>query len=422
MDTLQSFPCREKQINKLIQLIGNGEELLPESLFVYGHTSTGKSSIVNRLLTDLSIKFVTVNLIECYNAKSIFETILNNLNPKQTDIKCDNVPDFIIKLKEFDETLIIVLDKAERLRNNEMLLSVFLRLQEFTEINISAILISDVMFEQFFPTSLKSPIQIFFPHYSKAELLEILSLDFPKEHQYIEKEYNQNFDVGLDFYQNYLNVLLSIFYRACKDLSEIKYMAHINFKKYCHPVLTNQIDSNDVAGLWRNISPILKSSLENLYHRIDVTIPKIDEKITCNIELPFYAKFLIIAAYLASYNPVKEDKRLFVKLHDRKRNTKRRIESKQLVSEKTALQLGPKLFGLDRLLAIFYAIIEEQVPLTSNLLVQLSSLVELKMLQLTGNDTELSSQKYRCNVDYEFIQSIAKMVGFNIQKYLYDLQ
>ena len=33
-----------------------------------------------------------------------------------------------------------------------------------------------------------------------------------------------------------------------------------------------------------------------------------------NMELPYYSKFLLIAAYLASYNPVKVDRRFFAKV------------------------------------------------------------------------------------------------------------
>jgi hypothetical protein len=39
------------------------------------------------------------------------------------------------------------------------------------------------------------------------------------------------------------------------------------------------------------------------------------------VELPFYSKFLMIAAYLASYNPQKTDKRFFVKHHGKQRKT-----------------------------------------------------------------------------------------------------
>lgn len=33
-----------------------------------------------------------------------------------------------------------------------------------------------------------------------------------------------------------------------------------------------------------------------------------------HVELPFYSKFLLIAAYLASYNPARTDKRFFLKV------------------------------------------------------------------------------------------------------------
>ncbi len=40
------------------------------------------------------------------------------------------------------------------------------------------------------------------------------------------------------------------------------------------------------------------------------------------VELPFYSKFLLIAAYLASYNPVKSDRRFFSKHHGKVQKSK----------------------------------------------------------------------------------------------------
>lgn len=40
------------------------------------------------------------------------------------------------------------------------------------------------------------------------------------------------------------------------------------------------------------------------------------------------------------------------------------------VTEKLSTQIGPKTFTLDRLLAIFFAILEEKIGLTCNLLAQ----------------------------------------------------
>lgn len=77
--------------------------------------------------------------------------------------------------------------------------------------------------------------------------------------------------------------------------------------------------------------------------------------------------------------------------------------------------MGPKVFTLDRLLAIFYAILEERAGLTANLLAQISSLVSLRLLTASSD-----SLRYKCTVNYEFITAVSKMVGFNIRKYLYD--
>lgn len=44
------------------------------------------------------------------------------------------------------------------------------------------------------------------------------------------------------------------------------------------------------------------------------------------MELPFYSKFLLIAAYLASYNPARTDRRFFMKHHGKQRKTKAMIK------------------------------------------------------------------------------------------------
>merc|ERR1711997_275475 len=74
-----------------------------------------------------------------------------------------------------------------------------------------------------------------------------------------------------------------------------------------------------------------------------------------SLELPFYSKFLLISAYIASYNPVKSDKRFFMKYHGKFR--KRVKQSASLAAHKRSSQLlGPKQFPLDRMLAIFRVI------------------------------------------------------------------
>jgi len=102
-----------------------------------------------------------------------------------------------------------------------------------------------------------------------------------------------------------------------------------------------------------------------------------------SFELPVFAKYLLIAAYLASYNMPKEDKKMFVKLSGK---TKKRVENKSKTSSaKLSLQtLGPRIFDLARLLAIFYAIIEMKPCLSVNLLTEVNEDLQYFQQPFTG--------------------------------------
>ncbi|KAK4875048.1 hypothetical protein RN001_011470, partial [Aquatica leii] len=412
---------------------------------------SGKSAVVTALLNGLNIRTAFINLVECYSSKILFESILNQLSEYKVDVfkaqpyaRCDNIMEFIFNLKKCYEEIdlnrcVIVLDKAERLRNMDSnLLAAFMRLRELSEVSISVIFISEIVFEKYYcrngGTTL---IKLHFPQYTKDELIEILALNFESARELIEN--NSKLEISKEFYLNYLNLFLSVFYRACRDVSELRYMSKLNFVKYCEPILSQECKLEDSIALWRHIVPILKASLEVLYLRISPVNPEqkqvgdikyernmkqllfnSKETLVQSLELPLYGKYLLIAAYLASYNSPKEDKRLFMKHHGKKTKTKTDIKAKSKVTEKMNTQLGPKSFGFDRLVAIFYAILEEKVDFNSNLLVQISTLVELQLLSITSDNSDLNSRKYKCCVTFEFIQAVAKNVGFEISKYLVD--
>nr|CAH7729438.1 unnamed protein product [Callosobruchus chinensis] len=428
----QSLPCRNSQIEQLYNLLPGKDDLSVPSVYVCGAASTGKSAVVTSMLQNLGIKHAVVNLIECYTSKILFENILNKLSEHKFDsanpvpyAKCDNLMDFISHLKGIKglDKSVLVLDKAEELRNMDAnLLPAFLRLTELTNLNISVILISDIVFEKYYNKSTDiEPLKVYFPQYNKDELLEILALDFDYVKRLTANETAIEFDV--DFYKNYLSLFLSVFYRACRDLCELRYMSRVNFSKYLQPVVQKQCGVSDSMVLWRNIAPVLKNSLEVLYLRVDVTNDQMNNA-AHSLELPYYAKYLLVAAYLASYNSTKDDKKIFVRNTGKKSKTVREIKAKSKVSEQLNTQLGPKPFTFDRLLAIFYAILEEKVGFNNNLLVQLSSLVELRLLVLStvGDGMSLDGQKYKCNVSFDFIHNTAKTIGFNVKKYLSDFR
>jgi origin recognition complex subunit 5 len=424
-----ALPCRSSQIGQLHNLFGHKGEPFPDSVYISGGPSVGKSAVVKTVLGELGVRHAVINLVECYTARILFEAILNKLCGLE-DAKCDNMMDFVDNLQRNRTEIagsVLIIDKAEKLRTMDFnLFPGFLKLRELTGgIPLSVVFLSQIILQKFFASnSLVEPIQIAFPQYNKEELLEILSLDVDYARSLIMNNTDGSFRFDLDFYRNYLNVFLSIFYRNCRDLSELRYIARANFPDYCRPIINKENTAEDSMALWRKIAPSLKQALQGLYLRISTNHGQLaftGDNLGENLELPFYAKYLLIAAYLASYNPAKDDKRLFMKYHGKKNKTMRDVKKKNKVAEQLNTLLGPKPFTFDRLLAIFFSIVaDDKVGFNNNLLVQLSSLVELQLLSSLSDSSSLDGAKYKCNVNFDFIQRVCKMVGFNIRKYLSD--
>jgi origin recognition complex subunit 5 len=421
----KKIKCRNSIIGFLYSLLAD-EPMFP-NLFIYGHVSSGKSYIIRHLLEYLNYNISIINCLEHVSNKSMFERILIDLAPTKLTptngyklpIKCENFVDFVSEIqcisKENSKPIVIVLEKCEKLRQKDgHLLPALLRLGELTQVNMCTIFTSDVIWEKYIPKlGLYEPITIYFPQYNKNEMTEILL--YLTQPDYCSDQ----------FYNTYLNLFLSIYFRFCRDLNELRYMAEKNFVKYIEPVQSKTIEENDVSALWRNISNTFKENLEVIYLR--VSTDDFDQqykassdiesvtKLALSFELPCYSKYLLIAAYLASYNPAKEDKRLFVKAADTK---KKKVGRKKKIT-KMIIREGPQSFTLNRLLAIFCSIIDTNIDLNAVLLSQVPSMCQLGLLSMIG-DYNIDEAKYKCCVSFEFIMVISRNVGFELKKYLYD--
>ncbi|BFZ09021.1 hypothetical protein BsWGS_12060 [Bradybaena similaris] len=90
-------------------------------------------------------------------------------------------------------------------------------------------------------------------------------------------------------------------------------------------------------------------------------------------------------------------------------------------SERTSNHLlGPKVFPIDRMMAIFYSIVEGIVVPSAYIQVQISSLVSLHLLYQVGGEDKIAVPKYKCLVTLDFIRSVARTVHFDVMRYLYD--
>ncbi|XP_050638672.1 origin recognition complex subunit 5 isoform X7 [Macaca thibetana thibetana] len=419
--------CRESQVSTLQSLFGERHHFSFPSIFIYGHTASGKTYVIQTLLKTLEcfgfrfqLPHVFVNCVECFTLRLLLEQILNKLNHLSSsedgcsaEITCETFNDFVRLFKQVtaaenlkDQTVYIVLDKAEYLRDMEAnLLPGFLRLQELADRNVTVLFLSEIVWEKFRPnTGCFEPFVLYFPDYSIGNLQKILSHYHPPEY-------------SADFYAAYINILLGVFYTVCRDLKELRHLAVLNFPKYCEPVVKGEASERDTRKLWRNIEPHLKKAMQTVYLREvsssqweklqkDDTDPGQLKGLSAHthVELPYYSKFILIAAYLASYNPARTDKRFFLKHHGKIKKTN--FLKKH---EKTSNHLlGPKPFPLDRLLAILYSIVDSRVAPTANIFSQITSLVTLQLLTLVGHDDQLDGPKYKCTVSLDFIRAIAR--------------
>ncbi|XP_058445305.1 origin recognition complex subunit 5 [Malaya genurostris] len=467
------YPCREQLIRNLYQYYGTGDPF-PPAVYLYGHTSTGKSVILRSFFALLKhTKYAILNAIECYTNKILFESIINRLenhvpsasNRYASLVNADCMKDFVAHLQRLSDDFgyVIVMENSERVRDmDHNVLPMLMRLPEITGLNISVILVSDLPFEKYYiRTGLSPIIKMFTAEYNKSEILVILKNDFPKIHDKLrtilekakdskgiplaEEELQRRLKMlstlTPEFYENYLSIFLSVFFKVCRDLKELQLVAMECYQKYCEPVLDGSIEQNDVQKLWRHISKTMKTALGTIYMRMGnvnqnmiqctttvdqpseaVEQPSTMKRLAQTLELPFYAKYLLIAAYLASHNAAKEDKRLFMKNHGKQKKRMQSVIAKAKVSEKMATQLGPKSFTVDRLLAIFYAILDDKVGLTCNLLAQISTLIHLKFLIFASGEGSVmdGSARLQCTVGMDFIVHIGKMCGFNVRQYLCD--
>ncbi|XP_061523182.1 origin recognition complex subunit 5 isoform X2 [Phycodurus eques] len=423
----EQLPCRELQAGMLLSLMGEPQQYSLPTIFIYGHRASGKSHVVNVLLKELKLPHVTISCAECISTALFFEQVMLAFFGGDAAAALPRTPslsDFVRVYRHHrsraavEQTRYIVLEKAELLRDMDAnLLPVLMRLQELVEDNVSVLLLSELPWDTFRPsTGCSEPLPLHFPDYSKAELHQILTRD-------------RHPSYSADLYSSYIHILLGVFYAVCRDLRELRHLAALNFSKFCEPVTEGKAKESETHKLWRNIEPHLKKAMQTVYLREVSSLEwekmqKVEMKAGplrglsahTHVELPFYSKFLLIAAYLASYNPARTDKRFFVKHHGKIKKTNFLKKN-----EKTSNHLlGPKPFPLDRLLAIFYSVVDSRVAPTASIFSQISSLVTLQLLTQVSHVDQLDAPKYKCAVSMDFICAISRTVNFDIIKYLYD--
>jgi|SRR5690242_3691062 len=146
--------------------------------------------------------------------------------------------------------------------------------------------------------------------------------------------------------------------------------------------------------------------------------------------LPFYTTHLLIAAYLASYNPARTDITYFMKHTDKRKNRRRAPTAASLsATSKSGVKhrrtprhlLTPSPFPLDRLFAIFRALLVENVPQSADLMGSVATLASLRLLVRTGAgaaDPLEGGARWRVGFGWEVVRGLGRSVGVEVGEWL----
>jgi len=158
-------------------------------------------------------------------------------------------------------------------------------------------------------------------------------------------------------------------------------------------------------------------------------------------QLPYYSRLLLVAAYFASHNKPATDQLFFMKGAAAKRRKKGggTAKSRTSISKHRKISrklLGPQAFTLERMLAIFHAILTDAdgrgkylkgrasggVAGSSDIQMAVATLVSLRLVIKTSNSGDVleGGTKYRVAVNWDVIRAVARSVGVEPEDYLDD--
>jgi origin recognition complex subunit 5 len=293
-----------------------------------------------------------------------------------------------------------------------------------------------------------------FPSYTRAELLTILGTNpqkiFPTPPSFDQfPDYTPDLAAEDDgwLWGRFLQAVYdSLSKHTGRDLVSFKNTAMRLWSPFAEPVVSGQFGTRDFSRLMVNrrhlfqledsvldriISPTTDSKEEGGATTAAARSEKTRPTNMTVHTLPYFTTHLLLAAYLASYNPSRTDVTYFMK-HTDKRKNKRRAPSAAsfaVTSKKTGSKhrkisrhlLTPSPFTLDRLLAIFRALLEGSVPQVADLYTQIATLTSLRLLVRAGaggTDVLEAGTRWRVNFGWEYARALGRSVNLEVGEYL----
>jgi len=447
---------RKLDVHKIVKFLRVGA-----SIFLYGHSGVGKTTLIKDLMIFSGFNHLYLNCKEHYSEKLVTKCLLTGIRKLygvQEDQgtvtrMCDVVEVFnALSVEETEEkpALTIVLDCCDRLVRIKNLLARILLVSKLVQkIKINFIMINEILLDDLFKSSDKFgytsivPIQLW--PYSEAALQQILQEElshkltgyklqvFPYFFKLIYQSFSRFNITNVREFKYLITVLFPHFIAPIENATKKAAAQKLaddpaklfsrDFKRTLRAISANlfhhSVNENDIESLKQQDVFDSKDSLlsaDNTCEDVTYLAEKCEAKFTVN------TIHFLIACYLASYNPVGYDKKLFKKPEKKARKNTRPKGNEQLI-------LGPKKTPMTRVLAIYDSVMSLQMPDNDENILEYHSInffaLTLNKLEDYGLIARQSSNleplvdiKLVCHASHDYIEKICEDIKFPLADFL----
>eukprot|EP00158_Paraphelidium_tribonemae_P003345 Partr_v1_DN26053_c1_g1_i3_m469 putative origin recognition complex subunit len=458
--------CRDEELRSLESILSFGVNFA----YVHGNVSTGKSMCLKHLISSPESPYIGAYIDAVSyvgDSAGFYRCLLSQLGYRRPAVHDElerndedvdeveftsmtfNAPALASYLQKYcddDINCTLLIDNARALSKVDQKLVKFLpRLADITQKSITVVYVSNVPWENFNRCMISSdtPLLVSFDPYTPAEILKILLCHYERLRDTTLVNYTDNQKVNLKeaeisrVYRVICEYLFEAVKLSCRNVDEILFLVSCFFPIVLDSIIEGHLKPNDHRDLFDISQRFLRNDFTRLYTRELSALDFLNEQLMDESEqsgtevavysdgqsLPYYTKFLLIAAFLSSYNSQKGDTKFYAVFRNAGKRGKGGAKKKNI--EVSTLQLGPKPFLMDRMFATFYNIIDEDIPLAVDLYIQLASLISMGYLVRTSGTIDRSltdGLKCKCNTGYEAVKQVAASVSFPLDKYLHGLQ
>lgn len=320
----------------------------------------------------------------------------------------------------------------------------------------------------------RGPLGAITVHFRRLRKTEVLDVLVGEEGTVMTEEMLEKIPASSlhSLFVNYVSVAYDAFASQVQSLDDLRFLIGCVWYPFIQPLLDGTISDPHFQPLLYKGSRLFQDALDRLATR--QMSPSEWIKVACQnneralvstpVQMPLLTvneTFILLASFLASYNPVRLDVRYFVrdetavlsrlnvddgtrKRHRKKggalrrkpQNKRRRdVDGRSTALLNRQALLGPRAFTLDRLLSIFQAlIIESGYGARSgkehdweikckriSVVGTVNALIRRTLLIRTSNVERLDvTMTLRTNLSHESVVELSKRVQFDIDEWLWD--